>query len=160
MKPTKLDELRTILLGPDHEKLDALQQRVAQPQRRTVDVAEVLPDSVAASFDKDSRLIDALRTPLRQCVSESVREDPDEYADALFPVMGPAIRRAVAEAFPSLAGLLDLRFETADASVLAEKVDLAFAALPHAASAGRVRAGWEGCASAATQRRELSPRRS
>ncbi len=47
--------------------------------------------------------------------------------------------RAVAEAFPSLAGLVDLRFESADASALAEKADLVFAALPHSASAVRVR---------------------
>ena len=99
MKPTRIDELRTLLLGPDHEKLQALQQRVARPEQRAQDVAEVLPDSVATSFQRSPRLIEALRTPLRQCVSESVREDPDEYADALFPVMGPAIRRAVAEAF-------------------------------------------------------------
>ncbi len=99
MKPTRLDELRSILLGPDHEKLEALDRRVTQPAQRSEDVSEVLPESIATSFKRDSRLVQALRTPLRQCVSESVREDPDEYADALFPVMGPAIRRAVAEAF-------------------------------------------------------------
>ncbi|NNC65474.1 MAG: OmpA family protein [Gammaproteobacteria bacterium] len=99
MKPNKLDELRDILLRPDHEKLEILRARVEQADQRAVDVAEVLPDSVAASFERDSRLVAALRKPLRRCVSESVREDPEEYADALFPIMGPAIRRSVAEAF-------------------------------------------------------------
>lgn len=99
MKPTKLDELRDILLRPDHEKLEILRARVEQVDQRAADIAEVLPESVAASFERDSRLIGALRKPLRRCVSESVREDPEEYADALFPIMGPAIRRSVAEAF-------------------------------------------------------------
>jgi OOP family OmpA-OmpF porin len=99
VKPNRLEELRRILLRPDHEKLEALRARVERAEQRAADVAEVLPDSVAASVRQDSRLIGALRTPLRQCVSESVREDPEEYADALFPIMGPAIRRAVAEAF-------------------------------------------------------------
>ena len=99
MKPNKLDELRDILLRPDHEKLEILRARVEQVDQRAADIAEVLPDSVAASFERDSRLVGALRKPLRRCVSESVREDPEAYADALFPIMGPAIRRSVAEAF-------------------------------------------------------------
>ena len=99
MKPNKLDELRDILLRPDHEKLEILRARVEHAEKRAADVAEVLPDSVAMSFERDSRLVGALRKPLRECVSESVREDPEEFADALFPIMGPAIRRSVAEAF-------------------------------------------------------------
>ncbi|MDH3420683.1 MAG: hypothetical protein OEQ25_11355 [Gammaproteobacteria bacterium] len=99
MKPNKLDELRDILFRPDHEKLEALRARVEHAEARAADVAEVLPDSVAASFERDSRLVGALRKPLRECISESVREDPEEFADALFPIMGPAIRRSVAEAF-------------------------------------------------------------
>ena len=99
MNPNRLEELRDILLRPDQEKLDELRARIEEAERRTADVAEVLPDSVTTSFARDSRLISALRSPLRQCVSESVREDPEEYADALFPIMGPAIRRSVAEAF-------------------------------------------------------------
>lgn len=98
---TQLEELRTILFGPEHEKLEEVSSRVVQPQLRTADVAEVLPESIAESFKRDSRLVGALRTPLKQCVAESVRETPEEYADALFPIMGPAIRRAVAEALKS-----------------------------------------------------------
>jgi OOP family OmpA-OmpF porin len=98
MKLNRLDELRHILLRPGLERLEELTERVETTDRRAADVAEVLPDSIAASFRKDSRLIGALRTPLRQCVAESVRENPDEYADALFPVMGPAIRRSITEA--------------------------------------------------------------
>jgi N-acetyl-gamma-glutamyl-phosphate reductase len=45
----------------------------------------------------------------------------------------------VGEAFPALRGQLDLAFEPADAGRLAKRVELAFAALPHAASAPQVR---------------------
>jgi N-acetyl-gamma-glutamyl-phosphate reductase len=48
--------------------------------------------------------------------------------------------RPVGEAFPALRGQLDLVFEAADPERLASKVDLAFAALPHAASAPSVAA--------------------
>jgi N-acetyl-gamma-glutamyl-phosphate reductase len=46
----------------------------------------------------------------------------------------------VGEAFPALRGLLDLVFEASDAQRLAPGVDLAFTALPHAASAPTVAA--------------------
>ncbi len=46
--------------------------------------------------------------------------------------------QAVGEAFPALRGQLDLAFEAVDPASLASKVDLAFAALPHSASAPSV----------------------
>lgn len=46
----------------------------------------------------------------------------------------------VGEAFPALRGLVDLRFEALDAERLAGRVEAAFAALPHAASAPAVAA--------------------
>lgn len=47
--------------------------------------------------------------------------------------------RAVGEVFPALRGLVELRFEAVDPASLAERVDVAFTALPHAASAPVVR---------------------
>ncbi len=47
---------------------------------------------------------------------------------------------AVGEAFPSLRGQLDLVFEPSDPAALEGRVELAFAALPHAASAPAVAA--------------------
>jgi N-acetyl-gamma-glutamyl-phosphate reductase len=46
----------------------------------------------------------------------------------------------VGEAFPALRGQLDLRFEASDPERIAGRVDLAFTALPHAASASTVAA--------------------
>jgi N-acetyl-gamma-glutamyl-phosphate reductase len=48
--------------------------------------------------------------------------------------------RPVGEAFASLRGRIDLRFEPADPAALAGRIDLAFTALPHAASAPSVKA--------------------
>ncbi len=45
----------------------------------------------------------------------------------------------VGEAFPAFRGLVDLSFVSADPAVLASRVDVAFTALPHAASAPIVR---------------------
>jgi N-acetyl-gamma-glutamyl-phosphate reductase len=48
--------------------------------------------------------------------------------------------REAAEVFPALRGRLDLRFEAVDPASLAGRVELAFTALPHAASARAVAA--------------------
>ena len=52
--------------------------------------------------------------------------------------------RAVGEAFAPLRGLLDLSFEANDPAALLGRVELAFTALPHAASAPTVKALREG----------------
>ncbi len=44
----------------------------------------------------------------------------------------------VAEGFPSLRGIVDVDFEANDPAAIADRVDLAFTALPHAASASTV----------------------
>jgi N-acetyl-gamma-glutamyl-phosphate reductase len=46
----------------------------------------------------------------------------------------------VGDAFPALRGLIDLEFEPNDPASIAKRVDLAFTALPHAASAPTVQA--------------------
>ena len=62
----------------------------------------------------------------------------------------------VGDAFPSLRGLLDLRFTaSADAARLAREVDLAFTALPHAASAPDRRGAAQGRRSGARSLRRL-----
>ena len=47
---------------------------------------------------------------------------------------------AVADVFPALRGLVDLRFEAADPASLAQRADVAFTALPHATAAPLVAA--------------------
>jgi N-acetyl-gamma-glutamyl-phosphate reductase len=46
--------------------------------------------------------------------------------------------RPVAEVFPGLRGLVDLRFERADPAALASRAEVAFTALPHATAASAV----------------------
>jgi N-acetyl-gamma-glutamyl-phosphate reductase len=68
--------------------------------------------------------LELLRTLLRHPTFEVVAVTSEQNAGL-----------EVGDAFPSLRGLIDLRFEAADPAALAERVELAFTALPHAASA-------------------------
>jgi OOP family OmpA-OmpF porin len=97
MGVSRIEQLRELILKPDKDRLESLGERIESIDRRAADIAEVLPESISESYAHDPRLIGALRRPLKQCISESVRDEPDEYAAALFPVMGPAIRRSITE---------------------------------------------------------------
>ncbi len=98
---TGLAELRSLLLGPEQQSLRALQARLDDPALQTRDVSRVLPDAIALR-DKDPRLTRALAPSIEEAITTSVRRDPRPLADALFPVIGPAIRKAIAHAMASM----------------------------------------------------------
>ncbi|HKW01737.1 MAG TPA: OmpA family protein [Vicinamibacterales bacterium] len=98
-----LSALRDVLVGPERERLAALQARLDDPDARAHDVGEVLP-TVLLQHAQDPQFARALTPPLEKALTAAVRRDPKPMADALFPVMGPAIRKAVSAA---LAGMVE-----------------------------------------------------
>lgn len=93
------EELRHLILAPEQEALHRLDQRVANPDARTVDVSSVLAEAIQLrrAQEGDGALRNALAPTIESSLRESVRRDPTALADALFPVMGPAIRRSILE---------------------------------------------------------------
>lgn len=93
------EELRQLILAPEQEALDRLHQRVADPKSRTADVSTVVAEAIRLrrEHDGDAALSEALAPTIETSLRESVRKDPTAIADALFPVMGPAIRRSILE---------------------------------------------------------------
>ncbi|HET8830799.1 MAG TPA: hypothetical protein VFN86_01915, partial [Casimicrobiaceae bacterium] len=53
-------------------------------------------------MDDDGALVRALTPTVELAIRQSVRRDPQPLADAIFPVIGPAIRRAIAAAIDGL----------------------------------------------------------
>lgn len=94
---SELEPLRDLLLAQERARLEALQRRVDDPEQRATDLADVLADAVWIRAD-DERFVESLQRPVDRCLQHSVERDPQGVADALFPVMGPAIRRAIGEA--------------------------------------------------------------
>ena len=74
--------------------------RRASPART---LAELLPEAIAIRAGRDRQLARALAPTVENAIGESVRRNPRPIATAIFPVLGPAIRKAIAEA---LAGLV------------------------------------------------------
>jgi OOP family OmpA-OmpF porin len=95
--------LRGLVLGPDEQRLAELRKRLEDPIARAEDIGEVLPQ-VLQLHAHDPHLAKALTPPLEKAITASVQRNPKPLADALFPVMGPAIRKAVSA---GLAGMVE-----------------------------------------------------
>ncbi len=104
-----LDKLRRILLGDENKTVQELKERVSSPEIRSRDVAEILPDALSRITGEERKkdLGRALSEPLEEAVKLSIRKDPKTFADLLYPVILPAIRRAVSEMLRSFVERID-----------------------------------------------------
>ena len=106
-----LDALKSLLLGEEQQQLEEISERVADLGLRSSDIAEVLPDSLRLSDSQGSELTNALESPVTTCIQRRIERDPDSFADALYPVIGPAIRQSIAATFKDLVKNLNRTLE-------------------------------------------------
>ena len=100
---TEFAALRHLLVGPEQQQLDALADRVEKVAVTPQSLADQLPAAIALSSSRDQQLGRALAPTVETALRESIRRNPREIATAIFPVLGPAIRKAIAE---TMAGLV------------------------------------------------------
>jgi outer membrane protein OmpA-like peptidoglycan-associated protein len=89
----EFERLRQLLLGQEQERLDSIEAKQGNlPQR--------LPEALeeAARRRGNERMAKAIAAPVAIALGHAVRDNPQTLVDALFPIIGPAIRRAIAEA--------------------------------------------------------------
>lgn len=91
-----LDRLRQLLLQRDRDRLAALATRLDDPALRAAETASVLPEAVRLSVAGGPGLSATIAPVVEEAIHASVRRDPARLVDAIFPVIGPAIRRAIA----------------------------------------------------------------
>jgi OOP family OmpA-OmpF porin len=87
-------QLRDLIVGPEREQLAEIQERLNNPEKRARDLAEVLPGAVRNARSKALR--EALEPIFEKTFESSVRKHPKDLADAIYPVIGPAIRNSIA----------------------------------------------------------------
>lgn len=96
-------QLRELLLGEERRQLAELKVRLETRGLTPEEIAEQLPAAIALRAGRDRQLAKALAPTVENAISVSVRRNPREIATAIFPVLGPAIRKAMAE---TMAGLV------------------------------------------------------
>ena len=110
-------ELRSLLLGPAEAQLAEVHSRLLDPERQLEEVSRVLPDAIAVRARQDDDLATVLGPTVSAALEQSVRKDPKPLADAIFPIMGPAIRKSIAAA---LSGMVQSLNQTLSYSLSAQ----------------------------------------
>ena len=92
--------LKELLLAEERAELTRQKARVDGLERDRDELPAELPRLLreAQRGDGARKLTDALAAPVAGALGNAVREQPQTIVDALFPVIGPAIRKAIVEA--------------------------------------------------------------
>jgi outer membrane protein OmpA-like peptidoglycan-associated protein/chromosome segregation ATPase len=91
-------------------RLNNLETQLNDVERRIRETAKILPQAIRQasqplyeqSTNEVAELTESLQKPVEYCIRQSISEDTRPFAEALFPVIGPAIRKSINESFKSL----------------------------------------------------------
>ena len=75
------------------------------------EVSKVLPAAIRKSREKDGSFAEATLPVVEENIRQSAVRNPKVLADALFPVIGPAIRKAIAQALGAMVQSLNQTLE-------------------------------------------------
>ncbi|MBK9259095.1 MAG: OmpA family protein [Polyangiaceae bacterium] len=102
-----IDDLRPLLVGPEQHRLESLEQKLETPEGLAETVGKVLPRATVISQGHGEELSASLRPIIVSTIHETVRKDPKAFADAIYPSIGPAIRKAVSAALHEFVERMD-----------------------------------------------------
>ncbi len=98
----ELDRLKELLIGPEKAEISELRQVVEGQEIEPRAVGAVLPDAILLRQGEDDRLADALAPTIEAAIQTSVQRDPSTLANAIFPLMGPAIRKSISQSLAAM----------------------------------------------------------
>ena len=103
-----MEELRRILFGDSINLEDDIQQRIDRVAHLKEDgqieeISNALPDAfMLHNKESSTRLANALTPTVEKTLTLSVQRNPKPIVDAIFPIIGPSIRRSIREALKSM----------------------------------------------------------
>ena len=109
----ELKRLRTLLFGREIEIIELLRKHFANTESQAQNVSQVITEALLMRQGRDDKLKAVLKPTVTHIVNQSMRNHPGEMAEYLFPVIGPAIRRSIAE---TLKGMLQSLSKTLEMS--------------------------------------------
>ena len=105
------EKLRRLLLEPEQDRLQALQDRLEDKERRAREVSGILPQAAALSAEHGEELSRALRPVIGNAIRDSIEKQPQGFIDAFHPIIGALVRRSIAESFRTLMQSLNQALE-------------------------------------------------
>ncbi len=110
-RPDELAELRALLLGQQLVELEALRKRLDDPELRAEELSQILGRAVALSIKRDGGLQRSFYPIVERALKISITKNPGILATSLAPIIGDAVRKAVANAFRGMAESINFIME-------------------------------------------------
>ena len=108
--PSAFDRLKSILFGDERGTLAALDARIEKIEAAQRELPARLPSAIERA--QQARMAKSLARPVTEALGSAVEENRQLIVDVLFPVIGPAIRKAIAEALRNLVADLNGAIES------------------------------------------------
>ncbi|MEO5627055.1 MAG: hypothetical protein ABIQ70_13695 [Dokdonella sp.] len=103
--PSDFERLRELLLGNERRELDAAHARIAALEQSQRDLPQRLPEAAIQALRGEGlnpRVAEAFAEPVALALGAAVQRNRQNLIDTLFPIIGPMIRKAIAEALRNL----------------------------------------------------------
>jgi len=98
----ELNSLRSLILAPEQLEINELKERMDDPKIRAEELSRVIAEAIVIRASTDRKLATALLPTIEEVIRDSVKRDPKFLADSIFPIIGPAIRRSIAESLRAM----------------------------------------------------------
>ena len=107
----ELAELRALLLGQQIVELQALQKRLDDPGIRAEELSQVLGKAIVLSLKRSPDLKRSFYPIVEQALKISINKNPEILTTSLAPIIGETVRKAVANAFRTMAESINFLLE-------------------------------------------------
>ena len=106
-----LAELRELIVGPELRELARLRGRLDDPDVRSEELSQIVAEAIALRAKRDRAMLRTLQPMVEEALRISVERDPKFIADSLYPIIGQAVRKAVAAALRGMVESLNYVLE-------------------------------------------------
>jgi OOP family OmpA-OmpF porin len=97
----RLEAMRSLLIEREREALAKLQQKFDDPEQFAEAVGAVLASAFELAGSRDERLAAVMAPTMERATQASIRKDPGTLVGILYPLIGPVIRKSIAETLDS-----------------------------------------------------------
>ncbi|MDR1166215.1 MAG: hypothetical protein LBO66_10215 [Deltaproteobacteria bacterium] len=108
---SEMGRLRALLIERELKQIRHLTQVVDDPQALAQTLSSVITEAILIRESKDDKLNTVLAPTVEKIFTSAVRRNPENLANQIFPVIGPAIRRSISDTFLSMLQSLNQTLE-------------------------------------------------
>ncbi|MFH2060843.1 MAG: OmpA family protein [Pseudomonadota bacterium] len=87
--------LKDLLVKPEQDKIRQIENRLDDPMLRAKEISQSLPHAISLSVMESDKISRVLEPVIDVSLKAAVLNNPKAIADAIFPALGPGIRKAI-----------------------------------------------------------------